>query len=107
MIVRYSKIAFLCAIALFVSLVAFGNITDYGTNFMFVRHVLLMDTIFPSSAIRYRAIESASLQHGGYVVIIALEVLTALLCWVGAIRMMRSRNKQIGLSNCSARVDYR
>jgi len=30
--------------ALFMLLVALGNITDYGTNFVFVQHVLSMDT---------------------------------------------------------------
>jgi len=29
---------------LLVSLVAFGNLTDYETNFAFVQHVLTMDT---------------------------------------------------------------
>ncbi len=47
MIVRLSKALLVCAIALFASLVAFGNITDYGSNFAFVRHVFMMDTIFP------------------------------------------------------------
>ena len=48
MIVRLSKALLVCAIALFASLVAFGNITDYGSNFAFVRHVFMMDTIFPT-----------------------------------------------------------
>jgi len=45
-IVRAAKIAMIAAIALFATLVAFGNITDYGTNLAFVQHVLSMDTIF-------------------------------------------------------------
>ncbi|HUH59065.1 MAG TPA: DUF2165 domain-containing protein [Candidimonas sp.] len=89
MLVRYSKIAFVAAIALFASLVAFGNMTDYGSNFQFVRHVLLMDTIFPTATIRYRAIESPMLHHAAYMLIIALEALTALLCWVGAHRLLK------------------
>ena len=87
MTVRYSKILLLAAIALFASLVAFGNITDYGSNFAFVRHVLLMDTIFPDSTIGYRAIESTALHHAAYIFIIALETVTAILCWVGAWRL--------------------
>ena len=35
-ITRLSKTALVAAIAFFASLVAFGNITDYGTNFAFV-----------------------------------------------------------------------
>lgn len=96
MILRYSKILFVAAIAFFASLVAFGNITDYGSNFAFVHHVLLMDTIFPTATIKYRAIDSAVIQHAAYIFIIALETLTALLCWIGAFRLL-------GLVKASAR----
>jgi predicted small integral membrane protein len=72
------------AIALFASLVTFGNLTDYGTNFAFVRHVLSMDTIFPASTIGYRAITSVALHHAAYAAIIATEAAIALLCWIGA-----------------------
>ena len=49
--IRAAKVALVAAIALFASLVAFGNLTDYDTNFVFVQHVLSMDTIYPSSTI--------------------------------------------------------
>ncbi len=88
MLIRYSKILLVAAIALFASLVAFGNITDYGSNFAFVHHVLLMDTIFPTATIKYRAIDSVVLHHAAYIVIIALETLTAILCWWGAGRLL-------------------
>lgn len=83
MIVRLSKALLVCAIALFASLVAFGNITDYDTNFAFVRHVFMMDTIFPDATITYRSIQSPWLHQVGYIGIIALETLTAILCWIG------------------------
>lgn len=88
LITRLSKTAFVAAIGFFATLVAFGNITDYGTNFAFVQHVLSMDTIFPDATIKYRAITSPFLHHLGYIFIIALETLTAVLCWVGAFRML-------------------
>ncbi|AHG19326.1 membrane protein [Chania multitudinisentens RB-25] len=88
MIVRLSKALLVCAIALFTSLVAFGNMTDYATNFVFVRHVFLMDTIFPDAKIAYRAIYSPWLHHAGYIGIIALEILTAVLCWLGALGLL-------------------
>ena len=88
MAIRYSKIVFVAAIALFASLVAFGNITDYGTNFAFVQHVLQMDTVFPDSAIGYRAITSPWLHHAAYLLIIGLEVLVAVLCGWGAWRLL-------------------
>src|SRR5207247_8003915 len=43
---RAAKAATVAAIALFASLVTFGNLTDYNTNFVFVEHVLSMDTIY-------------------------------------------------------------
>ena len=43
--------------------VAFGNVSDYDTNFAFIQHVLSMDTIFERSTIRYRAITDPTLQR--------------------------------------------
>ena len=90
-ITRLSKTALVAAIAFFASLVAFGNITDYGTNFAFVMHVFAMDTIFPDATITYRAITSPFVQNLGYILIIAAETLTAALCWIGAFAMLRRR----------------
>jgi predicted small integral membrane protein len=87
-VTRLSKTAFVAAIAFFATLVAFGNITDYGTNFAFVQHVLMMDTIFPDASIKYRAIDNPTLHHAGYILIIAAETLTAVLCWIGAFAML-------------------
>jgi len=92
MVIRYSKASLTAAIALFASLVAFGNITDYGSNFAFVQHVLLMDTIFPTATIQYRAIDSVVAHHAAYLCIIALETATAILCWVGAWQMFKDRH---------------
>jgi predicted small integral membrane protein len=91
MVLRMSKIVMVLAMALFASLVAFGNITDYWTNFAFVHHVFLMDTTFPGNGIMYRAITAPWVHHAGYMVIIALEASTAVLCWIGGIRLWKSR----------------
>src|SRR5208282_5350816 len=77
MVIRVAKAALIAAIALSVSLVAFGNLTDYNTNFAFVQHVLSMDTIYPFSTIRYRAITDPVLQRAAYAVIIAVEATVA------------------------------
>ena len=88
--IRAAKIVMVAAIALFASLVAFGNVTDYGTNFVFVQHVLSMDTILPGSHIHYRALTSPALHHLAYALIIAAEALTAMLCWIGAFALLRA-----------------
>lgn len=91
MVIRYSKTSLIAAMALFASLVAFGNITDYGSNLAFVRYVLLMDTVFPDATIKYRAINSVFLHHAMYGLHIGSELLVAILCWAGAWRLFQSR----------------
>jgi predicted small integral membrane protein len=63
--------------ALYIALVAFGNITDFGTNQQFVRHVLAMDTTFKDDDLMWRAIESTALQDTAYIAIIVWETLAA------------------------------
>src|SRR4051812_22176928 len=87
--IRAAKAALVAAIALFASLVVFGNVTDYNTNFVFVPHVLSMDSVFPFSTIGYRAITSPALYHAAYALIIAAEATTAVLCWIGAWALAR------------------
>lgn len=71
-------------IALYMTLVAFGNITDFGTNQQFVQHVLEMDTTFNDDDVMWRAIENDTLQNIGYVGVIVWETLTALVLWYAA-----------------------
>lgn len=104
MVIRYSKTLLTAAIALFTSLVAFGNITDYSSNFAFVHHVLLMDTIFPDATIKYRAIDSVAVHHAAYIFIIALEALTSILCWAGAWQLLRSRHASASEFNRKKRI---
>ena len=88
---RLSKVLLVLVIALWLALVAFGNITDSGSNWVFVPHVLAMDSIFPGASIHYHAIHAPLLQHLAYLAIIAAETLAALLCAVGGWRMWRAR----------------
>lgn len=94
---RYAKLLLVFGLALLVSLVAFGNLTDYGSNFAFVHHVLAMDTIFPGATIRYRAITTPWLQHAAYALIIATQLVTAALLWAGAWRMWLRRRAPAAL----------
>ncbi|MGW0766653.1 DUF2165 domain-containing protein [Streptomyces sp. NPDC002676] len=69
-------------LALYITLVALGNITDFGTNQQFVRHVLAMDTTFKDDDLMWRAITSKGLQDTAYVAIIVWESVAALvLIW--------------------------
>ncbi|HEX3966846.1 MAG TPA: DUF2165 domain-containing protein [Edaphobacter sp.] len=80
----------LAAIALFFTFVAFTNITDFDTNYQFVRHVLAMDTTFPDSHTTWRAIRSPAIPLAFYLGIILWETLSALLGWAGAIALFRA-----------------
>jgi len=79
--------------ALYMLLVAFGNITDYGTNFDFVSHVLSMDTT--NSDVMWRAIEADWVHHLAYIGVIIWESAAAivLLCSLWAwLRASRTRS---------------
>ncbi|WP_395609476.1 DUF2165 family protein [Pseudomonas sp. B22129] len=89
---RYAKIALTLSLAAFACLVAFNNITDYGSNFAFVKHVLSMDTTFPGNAAMYRAITTPWLWHAAYALIIFGEALTGLLLVLGALKLWRARH---------------
>jgi predicted small integral membrane protein len=88
---RDIKTLMVAGLALYPLLVAFGNITDYGSNYVFVQHVLSMDTTFPGNKLMYRAITSPALQHLGYAGIIAGEAATGLVLAWGAIALLRAR----------------
>ena len=98
---RFSKIALLAAVALFMGLIAFNNITDYGSNFDFVQHVLSMDTTFPGTRLKWRAMSTPALHHAFYWTIIAWEGLSGLGIAAGALALWRARRQSAALFNAT------
>jgi predicted small integral membrane protein len=47
-----------------------------------------MDTVFPTTTIKYRATEAPALHTAAYVLIMVVEPITAILCWIGAARLL-------------------
>jgi predicted small integral membrane protein len=92
LITRYAKMVMSLALASFCLLVTFDNLTDYGTNYLFVQHVLSMDTTFPGNALMYRSITNPVLWQIAYALIIAAEGTTGILFLAGAIRLFQVRN---------------
>src|SRR3954447_15239015 len=86
-VVRACKVALVAAVALFFTCVAFGNITDYDSNWQFVQHVLSMDTTFPNSKLHWRAITDSDLQHVAYWLIIGTQAATAVPLWLGTMSL--------------------
>lgn len=84
---------------LYILLVAFGNITDFGTNRPFVQHVLEMDTTnfgAPEgegldSDVMWRSIENNTLEDAAYIGIIAWELLTGLVLLWAVVAWIRER----------------
>jgi predicted small integral membrane protein len=87
--VRVAKVVMVGSLAVFAFILAFDNVTDYVTNFEFVRHVLSMDTTFPENALLYRRITSSALWNLAYWLIILGEGLTSLSLALAAIGLMR------------------
>ncbi|MFY9674316.1 MAG: DUF2165 family protein [Terriglobales bacterium] len=56
MALRISKALLVIAIALFYTILVLNNITDYLSNYEFVRHVLTMDSTFPRNHLMWRAV---------------------------------------------------
>jgi predicted small integral membrane protein len=86
---RVAKAIMVASLALFALHVTFDNLTDYDTNYAFVRHVLSMDTTFPGNALLYRRITSPALWQAGYALIIAGEGLTGIALAVATISLAR------------------
>jgi predicted small integral membrane protein len=96
MIVRLCKTALATTTAVFFALVAFGNLTDYATNFAFVQHVLAMDTIFPGSKLTWRAITDKRVAALAYWLIIGWEIVTAAILVVATMRLASTcRDRQL------------
>ncbi len=88
---RVSKAVLVLAIALFYTILVLNNITDYGSNYEFVRHVLRMDSTFPGNHLMWRAFNSPLIYTAFYIAIIAWEAVTMLLCWWAGVRLLQSR----------------
>lgn len=90
MAIRLSKCALVLGVAFFCTLVVLNNLTDYDSNFQFVRHVLQMDSTFPGNRLMWRAINSPTFHHVAYDFVILWEALTAAMAWWGGLRLLRA-----------------
>ncbi len=90
------KVLRLCKVSICLALGAFGlltgidNFIDYDTNYQFVLHTLAMDTVFPVSSLKWRAISSPFWVEVFYGLIILGELLTGVLLLVGTIELVQS-----------------
>jgi predicted small integral membrane protein len=90
---RIAKAIFVAAIGLMALAVAIGNTTDYYSNYLFMEHVLKMDTTFQNSSLHYRSINEPILFHAVYIVIIVMETGMAFCCLKGGWLLFRNLRK--------------
>jgi len=90
MTLRAAKMLLVFAVAFFYSFVVLNNLTDYNSNYQFIRHVLMMDSTFPGNHGMWRALNSPVLHTVFYLSIISWEIVTMLLCWWGGLRLAQA-----------------
>jgi len=104
MITRAAKILLLGGIGLFYTLVVFNNLTDFNSNYQFVRHVLMMDSTFPGNHGMWRALPSPAFHLVFFISIISWEAGTMILLWWGTIRLLRAIGRSAAEFNEAKRV---
>jgi predicted small integral membrane protein len=90
MITRAAKILPIVGIAIFYTIVVLDNLTDFNSNYQFVRHVLTMDTTFAGNHEMWRALPERGFQLAFYIGIIAWEIVTMILLWWAVARLARA-----------------
>jgi predicted small integral membrane protein len=104
MITRGVKVLLLAGIALYCSLVVFNNLTDFDSNYQFVRHVLSMDSTFAGNRGMGRALLSPGVHLAFYLGIIAWEMVSAILLWWGVARLLRAMRLAADAFNSAKRL---
>jgi predicted small integral membrane protein len=95
---------------LYMLLVAFGNITDYATNYMFVERVFAMDTtnfgqgqgVNLDPDIMWRAIDSPVAANAAYIGLIAIEALAGIVLIIAAVTWARYMRGSVSLAGAKA-----
>ena len=104
MTARLAKLLLLSAVALFYTLVVLNNTTDFDSNYQFVRHVLMMDSTFPGNRGMWRALTSPFWHLSFYFSIIGWEILTMILSWWGAVKLLGALRKPAHEFNLAKRI---
>lgn len=71
--VRSSKALLALIVGMWALAAAYGNITDYGTNWTYVQNVMSMSASREDPNVAWRAVDNPSIQHFVYAAIIAGE----------------------------------
>lgn len=88
MLLRICKIILIFNIALLFTAIVINNVTDYHTGLILTQHVLSMDSIFPDTPIKSRAIHDMGLQQTAFIIIVLWEAMVALILWYATIQLL-------------------
>lgn len=98
---RLAKTTAVIAIGLMALLIVIGNTTDYFTNYLFVEHVMKMDTIFPGSNLQYRSVNNTFMFHAGYILLITMEAAMAFCCINGSRLLVKNLKSSAAVFHAS------
>ncbi len=104
--IRICKTLLVACAVLYSTLAAVNNLTDYGANFEFVRHVLTMDTTFDGSGDSWRAVHAPALHHAAYAMIILVECLIAAVGWYAVVRLFAARTDRAAFAARKTLASY-
>jgi predicted small integral membrane protein len=90
MMLRAAKVVLIFAVALFYTFVVINNLTDYDSNYQFVRHVLMIDSTLSGNHGMWRALNSSRWHTAFYICVITWESMVMMLCWWGGFRLVRA-----------------
>jgi predicted small integral membrane protein len=96
---RLIKTIFGFLLGLYMTIVCFNNLTDYDSNFQFVRMVTGMDDVFSNAKTGWRSIHSETLHHIMYLFIIATELTIAFLTIAGSFKMVGKLKSETAVFN--------
>lgn len=101
-IVQLCQILFVALIGAFALLVAYNNLRDPHSNLQLVQHVMSMDSVFPHSRLKGRAIVSPLAHRIAFGLIVAAQGAVALLCLGGAAILARTYGAGAGAAEFQA-----
>lgn len=89
LLIRLSKISLVLSVAFCLFLIVLNNLTDYGSNYLFVENVLGMTTVFEGNQLMWRSIKSPLIHTIFYWNIILWEAAAMALCAYGSFKLLK------------------
>ena len=73
-------------------MVVINNLLDYQINLNYIQHIMSMDTVALKETHDWRAIDNGPIHNYMFMLIIMMESITAILCWLGGLYLFAYNN---------------